>query len=125
MKKLVVLLVGFVALQHIAFLVLEIFFWTAPIGLQTFGLTPEFAEQSASLAANQGLYNGFLAAGLIWSLTAKDRGYDLKVFFLSCVILAGIFGAITAQISILFIQGAPAFVALLAVVLTANRPSPE
>ncbi len=121
MKKLVILLVGFVALQHIGFLVLEIFFWTSPIGLQTFGLTPEFAEQSASLAANQGLYNGFLAAGLIWSLTAKDGGHDLKVFFLSCVVLAGIFGAITAQISILFIQGAPALVALLAVVLEVNR----
>lgn len=116
MKKLVVLSVGFVALQHIGFLVLEMFLWTSPIGLRTFGLTPEFAQQSSSLAANQGLYNGFLAAGLIWSLLADNRARSLQVFFLSCVIVAGIFGAATAKLSILFIQAVPAAVALLIVI---------
>ncbi len=113
MKKLVVVSVGFVALQHIGFLILEMFLWTSPIGLRTFGLTPEFAQQSSSLAANQGLYNGFLAAGLIWSLLADNRARSLQVFFLSCVIVAGIFGAATAKLSILFIQAVPAAVALL------------
>jgi len=116
MKKLVVLSVGFVALQHIGFLILEMFLWTSPIGLRTFGLTPEFAQQSSSLAANQGLYNGFLAAGLIWSLLADNRARSLQVFFLSCVIVAGIFGAATAKLSILFIQAVPAAVALLIVI---------
>lgn len=121
MKKLAVLLVAFVALQHIGFLILEMFLWTSPFGLRTFGLTPEFAAQSASLAANQGLYNGFLAAGLIWSLVAKDRGFALQVFFLSCVIVAGVFGAATAKMSILFVQGAPAMLALLIVMFEHNR----
>ncbi|NOX68646.1 MAG: DUF1304 domain-containing protein [Gammaproteobacteria bacterium] len=112
----VVLSVGFVALQHIGFLILEMFLWTSPIGLRTFGLTPEFAQQSSSLAANQGLYNGFLAAGLIWSLLADNRARSLQVFFLSCVIVAGIFGAATAKLSILFIQAVPAAVALLIVI---------
>ncbi len=114
MKKVANGLVALVAIEHLYFLVLEMFLWTRPVGLRTFGLTPEFAEQSAALAANQGLYNGFLAAGLIWSLVRKKDGFPLRVFFLCCVIVAGIFGALTAKPSILFVQAAPATVALLA-----------
>lgn len=120
MKKLADFIVGFVALEHFGFLVLEMFFWTKPYGLETFGNTLELAQQSAVLAANQGLYNGFLAAGLVWSLFRKDDAYSLKVFFLSCVVIAGVFGAITAKASILYVQGAPALLALVLVVLT-NR----
>lgn len=93
------------------------FLWETPTGIKVFGLTPEFAEQSSVLAANQGLYNGFLAAGLVWGLIAKDNAHQLKVFFLTCVLVAGIFGAITAKASILVVQGAPAFAALLMVML--------
>ena len=109
------LLVAFVALEHFLFLVLEMFLWQHPIGLRTFDMTPEVAASSATLAANQGLYNGFLAAGLIWSLLRKRDAYALQVFFLGCVIVAGIFGAATAKASILFIQALPAAVALLLV----------
>jgi putative membrane protein len=118
MKKLATVLVAFVALEHILFLVLEMFFWATPTGIKIFGLTPEFAEQSSALAANQGLYNGFLAAGLIWGLIRKNDAYQIKIFFLSCVLVAGIFGAVTAKTSILFVQGAPALVALVLVMLT-------
>ena len=93
------------------------FLWTKPAGLRTFGLTPEFAEQSAALAANQGLYNGFLAAGLIWSLMRKEDGHTIRVFFLCCVIVAGVFGAATAKPSILFVQAAPALIALVVTML--------
>lgn len=117
MKKVAAVLVAFVALEHILFLVLEMFFWSTPTGIKVFGLTPEFAEQSSALAANQGLYNGFLAAGLIWGLIAKDNAQQIKVFFLTCVLVAGIFGAVTAKASILVVQGAPALAALLLVML--------
>lgn len=110
-------LTAIVALEHIYILVLEMFLWTKPAGLRAFGLTPEFAEQTAVLAANQGLYNGFLAAGLIWGLVLKDDGFRVKVFFLSCVIVAGIFGGITAKPSILLVQAAPALIALAATLL--------
>lgn len=120
MKKLATALTALVALEHIYILVLEMFLWTKPPGLRAFGLTPEFAEQTAVLAANQGLYNGFLAAGLIWALVRKDAGFPLRVFFLSCVVIAGVFGAITAKPSILFVQAAPALAALL-VTLLAQR----
>lgn len=120
MKKFATALVAFVAIEHLYILVLEMFLWTRPAGLRAFGLTPEFAEQTAVLAANQGLYNGFLAAGLIWSLFRKEDGYPLRVFFLACVIVAGIFGAVTAKPSILFVQAAPALLAL-AVTLLARR----
>jgi putative membrane protein len=103
-------LVAFVALLHLLFLVLEMFLWTKPFGRRTFGLTPELAEASAKLAANQGLYNGFLAAGLIWGLVANN--FQVKVFFLVCVIVAGVFGALTAKRSILFVQALPAALAL-------------
>ena len=121
MKKLADVVVGFVALQHIGFLVLEMFFWTKPIGLETFGMTLEVAQQSAALAANQGLYNGFLAAGLIWGLLRKADGFSIKVFFLSCVVVAGVFGAITAKASILYVQGAPAMLALLLLFLSTKK----
>lgn len=121
MKKLANILVATVAIEHIFFLVLDMFLWTMPIGLKTFNLTAKFAEQTASLAANQGLYNGFLAAGLIWSLFAKQQAHSLKIFFLSCIIVAAIFGALTAKFSILYIQGAPAILAILLVCYTQKR----
>ena len=105
-------LVAFVALEHLAFLVLEMFLWNTPVGMRVFGLEPAFAEASASLAANQGLYNGFLAAGLVWSLVRRGDRFALQVFFLSCVVVAGVFGAVTAKGSILLVQAAPALVAL-------------
>ena len=117
MKRAAYVLVALVALEHIYILVLEMFLWTKPAGLRAFGLTPEFAEQTAVLAANQGLYNGFLAAGLIWGLILKENGHSVRVFFLSCVIVAGIFGAITAKPSILLVQAAPALVALVVTML--------
>lgn len=113
MKKLATALVALVALEHLYILVLEMFLWTKPAGLRAFGLTPEFAEQTAVLAMNQGLYNGFLAAGLIWGLSRKEDGHAIRVFFLCCVIVAGVFGGITAKPSILYVQAAPALLALI------------
>ncbi len=110
--------IAFVALEHLAFLVLEMFLWTKPIGRRIFGLTPEIAQASRVLAANQGLYNGFLAAGLIWSLYA---GFPAQVFFLSCVIVAGIFGAITVKRTVVWVQAMPAAIALLLVLTSASR----
>jgi putative membrane protein len=107
------ILVGFVALLHIGFLALEMFFWDHPFGRKRFKMTPEYSKASASLAANQGLYNGFLAAGLVWGLIANDSA--IKIFFLACVVIAGIFGAVTARRSILYIQALPALLALIAV----------
>lgn len=108
---------GLVALLHLYFLVLEMFFWNKPLGRRIFGLTPEFAKSSAALAANQGLYNGFLAAGLLWGLVLGPAGLSIKVFFLSCVIVAGIFGALTANRRILWVQALPGAVALTLVLL--------
>ena len=112
------LAVALVALLHIAFLVLEMFMWTKPLGRRVFGLRPEVMAASASLAANQGLYNGFLAAGLIWGLLLGADGFNIKVFFLACVIIAGIFGAATARRSILWIQALPGAAALALVLVT-------
>jgi putative membrane protein len=109
--------IGVIAVLHLAFLVLEMFLWNKPFGRKVFGLTPEFAAQSAGLAANQGLYNGFLAAGLIWGLAQGAAGFEVKVFFLGCVIVAGVFGAITTKRMILFIQALPGLVALILVML--------
>lgn len=106
------ILVGLVALLHVYFLVLEMFLWTTPYGRRVFGLTPEFAQASKTLAANQGLYNGFLAAGLAWGLLAGHGGFPLKVFFLSCVIVAGLYGAWTVSRKILYVQALPAIAAL-------------
>lgn len=106
--------ISVVAMEHIGFLILEMFLWSGPFGRRIFGLTVERARNSAALAANQGLYNGFLAAGLLWSLFA---GFSAQLFFLTCVIIAGGFGAFTAKRSILWVQAAPAAVALILVVL--------
>ena len=106
-------LVGVVAALHLYFLVLEMFLWKKPIGRRVFGLTREFAEESASLAANQGLYNGFLAAGLAWGLYQGEAGRPFVLFFLGCALVAGIFGAITVNKRIFFVQGLPALVALM------------
>jgi putative membrane protein len=101
-----------VALIHLYILVLEMFLWTKPAGRRAFGLTPEFAQASRVLAANQGLYNGFLAAGLVWSLLPGAPA-GVGVFFLCCVLVAGVYGAATASRKILFVQALPAALALL------------
>jgi putative membrane protein len=108
------LLVGAVALLHLYFLVLEMFFWTKPLGLRIFKQSLEKAESSAILAANQGLYNGFLAAGLIWGLFSRDLVFatQIKIFFLSCVMIAGLYGAWSANFKILWVQALPALIAL-------------
>ncbi len=103
-----------IALQHLGFLYLEMFLWTKPFGLKVFRQTEEQAEQSKVLAANQGLYNGFLAAGLIWSVFADPTySYKLAIFFLSCVAVAALYGGYSVGRKILMIQGGPALVALL------------
>lgn len=109
------LLVGLVAALHAYFLVLEMFLWTKPAGRSAFGLTQEFAEETKSLAANQGLYNGFLVAGLVWGLI--DDNLAFTVFFLGCVVVAGVYGAVTVSRRILVIQAVPAVLALGAVLL--------
>jgi len=107
-------LVALLALLHVYILVLEMFLWTSRRGRQAFGTTAEFAEASKVLAANQGLYNGFLAAGLGWALlTGGDEGYRIAMFFLGCILVAGIYGGITANRRILFIQAVPALVTML------------
>jgi putative membrane protein len=113
-------LVAAVALLHLYFLVLEMFLWTSPAGRRAFGTTPEFAEQSKTLAANQGLYNGFLAAGLGWGLWLGSAGRQVVTFFLLCVIVAGVYGAITVSRKILFVQAVPAAVALALVALSGS-----
>ena len=108
------LVVWAIALLHVYILVLEMFLWTTPRGQKAFGLTPEFAQATKALAANQGLYNGFLAAGLIWGLLHPDFfvGIQIQLFFLICVAVAGVYGALTAKLSILFIQTFPAILAM-------------
>ena len=110
-------LIGVVAALHVYFLVLEMVFWDKPLGRRTFGLTREFAAESKALAANQGLYNGFLAAGLVWSLLLGEAGTAVAVFFLGCVVVAGVFGAATVSPKILWVQALPAAVALAFVLL--------
>ncbi len=107
-------LTGLVALIHIYILILEMFLWQKPAGLKAFGLKKEFAAQTATLAANQGLYNGFLAAGLIYGLIEGAQGHDFKLFFLICVLIAGLYGAATASRKILFVQALPAALTLIA-----------
>ncbi len=118
MKLIANLLTALVALCHLGFLTLEMFFWDHPVGRKIFSMTPEVSASSAALAMNQGLYNGFLAAGLIWGIWKERR--DIKLFFLICVVIAGIFGSVTAKTSILFTQALPALIAL-ACVLIASR----
>jgi putative membrane protein len=110
--------VVFVALLHVYFLVLEMFLWDKPAGLKAFGQSKEKAEATKVLAANQGLYNGFLAAGLLLGVVLGDSGTYFKLFFLSCVIVAGVYGALTASRKILFIQALPAFIGLTLVILS-------
>ena len=114
-------IVGLVAILHLYFLTLEMFLWTKPSGRRAFGLTPEFAEASKNLAANQGLYNGFLAAGLIWGIFAGTSGFEFKVFFLGCVIVAGLYGGLTVSRKILWVQALPGFVALVLVLFAGKR----
>ena len=111
------ILIGFVALLHLYFLVLEMFFWDKPLGLKTFGHTREFAKASRVLAMNQGLYNGFLAAGLVWGLIGGPESSSISIFFLVCIIIAGIFGGITASRKIILFQAVPASLALLFVLI--------
>ena len=115
MKMLAMALIGLVALEHMYFLYLEMFLWTKPKGLKVFGNTAERAEASRVLAANQGLYNGFLAAGLLWGLAYPGAaGSHIQMFFLGCVIVAGIYGGLTVKKTVLYIQGGPALLGLLA-----------
>lgn len=120
MNLLASILTYFVAISHVGILILEMFFWNHPIGQKIFSMTPEVAESSSVLAMNQGLYNGFLAVGLFWGLLYNRL--DIKIFFLGCVIVAGIFGGITAKTSILFTQGLPALLAFI-FVLASSRNS--
>ncbi len=115
MNALANIVVAVVAALHVYFLALEMFFWTRPLGLKTFRNTPEKAADSAVLAANQGLYNGFLAAGLIWGLLQPSAAFafQIKVFFLACVVVAGLYGAATVSHRILLVQAAPAVLALI------------
>jgi len=108
------ILVALVALLHLWFLVLEMFLWTRPLGLKTFRNTIEKAQSSATLAANQGLYNGFLSAGLLWGLLTSPpaQAHSVKTFFLACVIVAGVYGAATFSRRIFFVQAVPAILAL-------------
>ena len=112
------ILVGLVALAHLYFLALEMFFWTKPLGLRTFAMTQDYANSTAVLAANQGLYNGFLAAGLLWGLWLGSAGLQFKVFFLACVIAAGVYGAWSVSRRILWVQAAPAAIALALVLMS-------
>ena len=115
MSTIALVLIAVVALLHAYFLVLEMFLWTKPLGLKTFRNTPEKAEITRVLAANQGLYNGFLAAGLIWSIVAQKT--DVALFFLGCVVVAALYGAYSVNKRIFFVQGVPAIAAILAVLL--------
>lgn len=112
MSMLANVVIAIVALLHIYFLVLEMFFWTKPLGLKTFKRTQAQADDSKVLAANLGLYNGFLAAGLLWGLSLGAAGFSIKVFFLLCVVVAGVYGAATVGKKILYVQALPAAIGL-------------
>ena len=111
------IVVALVALLHVYILVLEMFLWDKPAGRKAFNLTPEFAQATKVLAANQGLYNGFLAAGLFWGLSLGTAGMSVKVFFLLCVLVAGVYGAATASRKIIFVQGVPSLIGLVLLAL--------
>ncbi|MGO2511943.1 DUF1304 domain-containing protein [Marinomonas polaris] len=119
MELIAIVTTAFVALLHLYIMYIEMFLWDKPKGMKIFGLKPEFAKASKVMAANQGLYNGFLAAGLLWGLWLGDAGSQVTVFFLLCVIIAGVYGAITSNQKILFVQGLPGLVALIAVLSAA------
>ena len=118
MNYLVNAIIILVALLHLYFLVLEMFFWDKPLGLKVFKQTPESAAASKVLAANQGLYNGFLAAGLLWGAYLGASGAHIVTFFLVCVVIAGIYGGLTANRKILFVQALPAMLALMLIICT-------
>ena len=118
MKMLATIFTLFVAISHVGILIMEMFFWNHAIAQKVFLLTPEFTESTIMLAMNQGLYNGFLAAGLFWGIFAKR--VDLKLFFLGCVIIAGIFGAFTVKTSIVLTQGLPAMIAFALVYMSSR-----
>lgn len=109
------ILTGVVALIHICIVILEMALWDKPQGMKAFGTTPAFAAESKTLAANQGLYNGFLVAGLLWGILLGEAGDPIKIFFLLCVAVAGVFGAVTVGRKILFVQTIPAVIALIGV----------
>ncbi len=111
-----IFLVALVAIEHVYILILEMFLWTKPKGMKTFGTTAEEAETTKVLAANQGLYNGFLAAGLAWGLLHpnQDFGWQIQVFFVACVMVAAIYGGLTANKRIMVVQGLPALLAMIA-----------
>ena len=111
-------IIALLALIHVYILVLEMFLWDTPKGHKAFNLKPDFATATKVLAANQGLYNGFLAAGLCWGLWLGAEGFGVKVFFLACILVAGLYGAATATRKILFIQAVPAALGLLALFLS-------
>lgn len=115
MSTLAMVLIAIVALLHLGFLVLEMFLWTRPVGLKVFRNTPERAETMRVLAANQGLYNGFLAAGLLWAAATAQR--DVALFFLICVVVAGVYGAATVSRRILYVQAVPGLAAIASVFL--------
>jgi len=118
MKTLQIFFVALVAFEHIYFMILELFYWDKPKGLKAFGQTLEAAKSSKTLAQNQGLYNGFLVAGLIWAIVNKNNFEQLAIFFLSCVVIAGIFGAYsTKNVKLFYIQALPALIGLLLVLL--------
>ena len=115
MTRLANSVVALLVLLHVYILILEMFFWESPRSLRVFGLTPELAKQTVTMAANQGLYNGFLAAGLVWGLFLGSDGRSVKIFFLLCILVAGIFGALTVNPRILFVQAIPAAIGLFLV----------
>jgi len=110
-------LITLVAVIHIYILILEMFLWDTPAGRKAFNMQADFARDTKTLAANQGLYNGFLAAGLIWGLSVGEDGVQIKLFFLSCVLIAGLFGAVTASRKILYVQALPALLAIIALLV--------
>ncbi|MCB1199509.1 MAG: DUF1304 domain-containing protein [Leptospiraceae bacterium] len=122
MKIAALILTILVIVEHIYFWILEMFLWTIR-GPKVFGFTPEYAESTKVLAANQGLYNAFLAAGLIWALTIRDTiwKYNISLFFLICIVIAGIYGGLSSNIKIMYIQGVPALLAMTLVILVKNR----
>ena len=117
MPLLASVVVALIALLHLWFLVLEMFLWTRPSGRRAFGLSEDFAQQSKVLAANQGLYNGFLAAGLLWGLWLGAGGRPVVLFFLGCILVAGVFGGLTATRKVLWIQALPALLGIVLVLL--------
>ena len=111
------ILIALVAAIHVYILVLEMFLWDTKTGRKAFNLSADFARDTRVLAANQGLYNGFLAAGLLWGLWLGDAGFQVKLFFLACVLIAGVFGAATASKKILYVQALPALIAIVALLM--------